>query len=403
MDELRKTNSKYIMGIMVCFLWGGLCFTHSDDVLVLACFVLAGILYYLYSLLRGYAGVFINKYIAWFVSFNFLLAVYGNLTWYGNYSFLYHALITVMGILFFSFLHMKRSCLLSFMCRTSMLAGIITGCYVLYSELAMLQEKIPLIILKQSWYRLGDASDWNPNSIAVLFSLMSIFTFAYMVKNGFNKIYFLSYIFQVLLILLSGSKKGIAVLFLTYLYFAFSTNDANKLIKRLILSFVGLAMLMAVVFQVDFFYNLLGYRIVDMLATMGLVEGGDYSLSTDLRAGMMEKAMEMIPDNLFLGGGWNYFAVTSGFYLYSHNTMTELLLSMGLLGFLSYYSLHLWMLGKNCMSLKYEYARYNLFLLLVLIFLDMGAVNIYGSMTSFYILGFVYLNDKGVNNAQNTG
>lgn len=394
MDELRKTNSKYIIGIMVCFLWGGLCFTQSDDVVILACFVVAGILYYIYNLLRGYAYVFINKYIVWFVAFNFLLAVYGNLTWYGNYSFFYHMLLTIMGILFFCFLYMKRSCLFCFMCRISMLAGIVTGCYVLYSEWAMLQEKIPLIILKQSWYRLGDASDWNPNSIAVLFSLMSIFTFAYMVKNGFDKLYFLSYIFQVLLILLSGSKKGIAVLFLTYLYFAFSINDANKIIKRLFLSFIGLVLLMTVVFQVDFFYNLLGYRIVDMLTTLGWADGGDYSRSTDLRAGMIEKSIEMIPDNLFFGGGWNYFAITSGFYLYSHNTMTEILLSMGLMGLIAYYSLHLWILGENCMLLKHEYARYNLFLLLVLLFLDMGAVNIYGSMTSFYILGFVYLNDK---------
>ncbi|WP_303815057.1 O-antigen ligase [Selenomonas ruminantium] len=401
MNKLEDVNgkSKILTCVMVCFLWGGLCFTTSDNILLLSLIVSVGLFFYIYKILMGSLYLSINKYIIWFVMFNFLLGIYGNLTWYGGYSLPYHILISIMGTLFFLFLQINEKRILAFMCRISMIAGWVTGGYVLYSEFAMLQEKIPLIIMKQSWYRLGDASNWNPNSIAILFSLLSIFTFAYMAKNGFDKLYFLSYVFQVFIVLLSGSKKGIVVLLLTYAYFAFSTNNIKYLIKRLLLSLVGLIIIMIVIFQVDLFYNLLGYRIVDMLTTLGLSDGGDYSNSTDLRAGMIEKALEMIPENLFLGGGWNSFAITSGYYLYSHNTMTEILLSMGLLGFSCYYSLHLWLIGKNILLCKYEHARYNLFLLAVLLFLDMGAVNIYGSMTSFFMLGFVFLNNKEGYNA----
>ena len=63
MNKLEDVNgkSKILTCVMVCFLWGGLCFTTSDNILLLSLIVSVGLFFYIYKILMGSLYLSINK------------------------------------------------------------------------------------------------------------------------------------------------------------------------------------------------------------------------------------------------------------------------------------------------------------------------------------------------------
>lgn len=65
---------------------------------------------------------------------------------------------------------------------------------------------------------------------------------------------------------------------------------------------------------------------------------------------MMETAWKMFSQKPILGWGWNAFAILAGYGYYCHNNYLEIMVSMGIVGFLIYYAMPMTLLAGSIMQ-----------------------------------------------------
>lgn len=193
-----------------------------------------------------------------------------------------------------------------------------------------------LILMAQVEERVGEGMSGNVNTVGYSLGIASYaITYYYCVTK--KKWTYIALIPVLFMMLLTGSKKTVVIIVLDILTIYFYG-------KAKVSSFFKLALLFAVliwaVFEVPYFYEVIGKRIEDMYTTLTGSGSGDYSHSTDDRRGMITDALQIGMNHPILGGGMNYFAATSkmyGFYGYSHCNYTELFCNFGIMGVLFYY------------------------------------------------------------------
>lgn len=186
---------------------------------------------------------------------------------------------------------------------------------------------------------VGSSLAGNVNTVGMSLGIMSLFMVYYHGKNKKISILIFS-IIVMMIMMLTGSKKTI-VYIIANIFILYSLSK-NKYIGIIIM--ISLFSILAyLVFGVDYFYNLIGSRIIDMLGQMGAsIKNAHYSYSTEIRIYMIKEAFDMWLQNPIFGGGTNYFqANTVTIYNYSHCNVTELLCSYGIVGFIIYYIPHL--------------------------------------------------------------
>lgn len=186
--------------------------------------------------------------------------------------------------------------------------------------------------------RIGEALSGNVNTVGFNFALISIFmTWSYCIEKKRSKLILLLFFFFVMLI--TGSRKVIIVILMDLIMiFIYDRHKASRWLKAGIVLVVALVL----VFNVDYFYQVIGIRIESMFET--LIYGRTallYDSSTDLRNGMIKEGFQIFKSAPILGGGWNYFyANTSYNFDYSHNNYIEMLCSFGIVGAIIWYSKH---------------------------------------------------------------
>lgn len=194
-----------------------------------------------------------------------------------------------------------------------------------------------LILMNQVAERVGAGMSGNVNTVGYSLGIVSYaITYYYCVTK--KKWTYIALIPVLFMMLLTGSKKTVLIIVIDILTIYFSG-------KAKVSSFIKLALLISVliwiVLEVPYFYEVIGKRIEDMYTTLTGSGGGDYSHSTDDRSGMIIEALQIGMDHPILGGGMNYFAATSkmfGSYDYSHCNYTELFCNFGILGVHLYYA-----------------------------------------------------------------
>ena len=87
--------------------------------------------------------------------------------------------------------------------------------------------------------------------------------------------------------------------------------------------------------EVDFFYNIIGYRISGILNYFITGEAQEGSLYS--RLNMARLALEYFKESPIIGHGLNSFKYHVYYYTYSHNNYTELLSGVGIIGLIIYY------------------------------------------------------------------
>ncbi len=182
--------------------------------------------------------------------------------------------------------------------------------------------------------RIGDSLSGNVNVAGANFGIMSLFIV--FICNKEKKIYnWIVFGAVAAVMLLTGSKMTIIILMIDLIYFIISSKDK---IKTLILVSVAGVVLLVVVFKVPYFYNIIGYRIVDMIYQLFGIGPGHYSNSTNVRKIMIQEGFKFFINHPLFGGGEKYFgSLTSTIYAYSHCNYTEILCNFGLIGFGTYY------------------------------------------------------------------
>ena len=198
--------------------------------------------------------------------------------------------------------------------------------------------------------------------------------------------------------LLTGSKKAILIILMSLTILGILKNRLG-IFKYLPYIFIGIAILF-LIFNVDYLYNIIGFRIVNFLSTLGFnIEGASYSNSTQLRIFMYKIGFRAFLENPLFGGGWFWFSNYSGLGTYSHNNYIEMLVTYGIFGFTLYHLMIIKLLFKLKKLIRFDNGT-ALFITLIFIILINGfaSVSFSSNVINYLILIIANLYIKGYYN-----
>ena len=190
--------------------------------------------------------------------------------------------------------------------------------------------------------RIGESLSGNVNTVGYAFGMMATVVMLFYCKNikRKNKMQIPIFLLFSVVTLLTGSKKALLLLLIDYLVYFW--HERKKISGWMVTAFLLTAVIYAV-FNIPYFYNIIGFRIDTMFET--LLHGKSstsYSYSTDIRGYMIREAFDIFQKKPLFGGGWNrYYSMTSTVYEYCHCNPMELLCSFGIVGTALFYSRHL--------------------------------------------------------------
>lgn len=341
----------------------------------------------------------IDRYMIWIILVFIAIFLNGiRLSNNGNQFSILYNLVTFMTVIFIYLIIRKNDyeTTLKVVVRSSVIASIFMGIYILINEYSMILYRLPDYLKGTCGYRLGISSGINPNTITWTFGFFSLFLLYDLLKNKKLSLCPI-YIFNLLIIFLTGSKNGLVLALIPFTYFAIKAIRQRK-IKQLILILVFFVVLWILIHKVVFLYTLIGSRIDSMIYTLfspffsnNITVGSIDVASTEKRVNMIHVGMNMFYKKPILGWGIGSFARYSGFGYYSHNNYVEILVSGGLLLFILYYGFILYSAKKIIKNRQSESTDLAIILLLSLIMLDFSTVNFYANVI-FYFRTIVMFN-----------
>jgi O-antigen ligase len=184
--------------------------------------------------------------------------------------------------------------------------------------------------------RLGDSIHVNSNTIGYMLSISTLI-YIYLAYSGKRWIFLLLVPLLIFLALLSGSKKVFILLFVGIVLMVLLVQESKKR------SFIaaGIVMLVLVVGGISLVIieplkMIIGQRLLKMVLQLF---GTNIDGSTSERMGMIVSGLSMFTQKPIFGWGLGAFTDLGGFETYAHNNYVELLVAVGLVGTLVYYSL----------------------------------------------------------------
>jgi len=184
--------------------------------------------------------------------------------------------------------------------------------------------------------RLGVSIDVNPNTVGYMFSIATLISI-YLAWS--TKRWLLLLILPVFIIssLLSGSRKVFILLFVGLILLVLLIQKS----KRYSFIAAGISIIMLVIGGAALLFieplrRMIGQRLLNMVLEL---LGGNTDGSTSVRMGMLKSGLSMFSQKPIFGWGLGAFTDLGGFETYSHNNYVELLVAVGLVGTLVYYSL----------------------------------------------------------------
>lgn len=184
----------------------------------------------------------------------------------------------------------------------------------------------------------GNTGKWNVNDIGIMATIgVLIGIMLFRDTNKFMKLFLITSMpFLLYLDVIAASRKAILML-LICLCGMRMLNNPTKMIRNILLIAIGILLTMYLIFEVPFFYELIGWRMEGMVAILrGDTVDADSSAIT--RALMIQSAMNVFYDNPIFGVGLDNFRFFNAVRLtYSHNNFVEIAANLGIIGFISYY------------------------------------------------------------------
>ncbi len=180
---------------------------------------------------------------------------------------------------------------------------------------------------------------FNANALAVA----SAFSICYVIFKGKAKsaVGVLEIAWLSLFCLAAGTRKAfvaIAVILVVYILL--------KAPKKILLNLLYAAIIIGVGYfcltKIPFIYNSIGYRFESLFKMLG---GGTGDGSAESRQAYIDLALKYYKRRPIFGYGVNTFRTLEGAHgNYSHNNYVELLFSTGIVGTVTFYLIHLWVL-----------------------------------------------------------
>ena len=184
------------------------------------------------------------------------------------------------------------------------------------------------------------------------------------------------------MVLFTGSRVALVLLIsgiLMLLYFNNKGSLKGK-IKGILLSIILLFLFYFLLFEVPYFYQIAGHRVENIVTFFhgGKINEG----SIVMRSFMIQFGINLFKENPFIGYGINNYRILLGkeigWMTYAHNNYIELLVDLGMIGVIAYYSIHTSIILsllklKSKPSLKYLFLSF----LLVILIIDFASINYY--------------------------
>lgn len=223
--------------------------------------------------------------------------------------------------------------------RIELVAITLCGFYVLmFVNMGNLKEE-----------RLGGNTEvWNANDIGLKMMMGYAISLYYVMKRNHGKLLYYVLIGLFLLVgLLSGSRKVIISLILfTSLIMIVKSRGKKKILYSMYAVVFSVGVYFAVM-TIPVLYDIVGHRIDLMFEGLSGDDGG-YSMTE--RSMMIAYGMEWFAEKPLWGHGYvgfsSLFENATGWFTYSHNNFVELLVNTGIIGFVLYYSITIYIIMK---------------------------------------------------------
>ena len=286
-------------------------------------------------------------------------------------------ILKALGVIFY--LYVKKNS--DFIINIIAVAGIICGAFITASFITNPLQTLDLKYASNS--RIGaEIAGGNVNVVA----MNMCFAFAACVYCAFNSekkgrrvFWYICMAFIAFSSFLTGSRKVI----LSFLVIFIVANNGIKL-RYKVLGLLSLAAVYWLLMNNESLYFLLGHKI-DFFSNDAYKL---YDSSDSVRSNLIAGAWEMFCQKPW---GKGFGCVQEKFGLYAHNNYLEVLASLGLVGFITYYSLYVWGLiksYKNRLDGKCFYCTYTLVGVLLL---EMTQITCYYPMIYIFLPLMVYV------------
>ncbi len=192
---------------------------------------------------------------------------------------------------------------------------------------------------------------WNGNDIGMkcaLFIIIMLYFIDNNTKNIQRLLLLLSIVPAGVLIYYTASRKAFLMVALGISLFYYLKHPTKK-IRNLLIIIVGIYIAYMLLMNNEALYNAIGWRIEGVLALFG--KKGRVDSSALLRLKYIEVGISSWKKSAMFGFGLDNFRIinfyATGHATYSHNNFIEILVSVGAIGFIIYYSYYI--------KLLYEY------------------------------------------------
>lgn len=230
----------------------------------------------------------------------------------------------------------------------------------------------------------------NQNSIGISCACSFIFSVVELAitKERTRFLYLLPMVITLPACLYSGSRKSIILILISIFAFFLLYSENKQTIKGLILGGVIIGGLIYTIQNVPAF-SVIHSRFEQLFSLFGrgnaLVDTGDTN-----RMMFIEKGMEAFRNSPIWGNGFVYSYHLFG--TYSHNNYVELLMNNGIIGFITYYLVHIGIISGIIKIRKISKRKSAVIaaIMVMILFIDVGSVNYY----SRYILILLCVAEK---------
>lgn len=385
----KKINYEFNMNsiALILIIVANFCFYTSETIKWYICLTVTGCIISILLNFKYFSfKIYSSNYILWltiiymiFFFYGFLFLQKGKFSWD---SFLIRYIENIS--LYLAISGLFRCCGENVIAPFE-ISGIISIIYLIFNEGAKIIS---------GGIRIGNTLSGNVNTVGFNFGFISLLVSWQYCRNKKKKNLVLLGILM-LFMLLTGSKKALLIIMLDILLiFAYEKGYATRWLKLLVSITVGAYL----IFNVPYFYDILGFRVESMLGTMlgkASVALNTYSYSTDIREEMIGEAFRLFLQRPIFGSGYNAFmANTFTHYEYSHCNYTEMLCSFGMFGTIIFYSKYLsnikFILSNKLLKVfKYrDVAFIGIFLMIEMVVVDWATVTFSGQCLGYLPITF---------------
>ena len=190
---------------------------------------------------------------------------------------------------------------------------------------------------------------WNANAIGFFVSaggLLSIFLLSKKNKMIINIFCILAFAIFTLIVLFTGSRTAIVLFAMLIGVYSFLFARKHRFAMLIGIILIGL-LSFYIIMNNAILYDVIGDRLENMLS--GFLGSGTNEGSFNERQNMIDVGWQYFSQNPLFGYGTNnyqilYVAEKTGRLTYSHNNFIEMLVNLGIVGFILYYSGYLYIL-----------------------------------------------------------